>query len=192
VILAVAVVVAVVLGSRVDSPLRRWEWVLLAIGLTQVSAFASVLFVVWLFSIPARERMNTQGFSGWKLKLLQVGHIILTVLALSVLISVVAAGLLGTPRMFIVGNESSDYSLQWFTPMSGGDLPRPWIFSISIWFYRLMMLLWALWLANSLLRWLLQWWKSMVQTEPTSVAAEGSDMELAQVHATRESEEPGI
>jgi hypothetical protein len=55
-----------------------------------------------------------------------------------------------------------------------------------------MMLLWALWLANSLLRWLLQWWKSMVQTEPTSVAAEGSNMELAQVHATRESEEPGI
>lgn len=192
VILAVAVVVALVLGSRVDSPLRRWEWVLLAIGLTQVSAFASVLFVVWLFSIPARERMNIQGFSGWKLKLLQVGHITLTVLALSVLISVVAAGLLGTPRMFIVGNESSDYSLQWFTPMSGGDLPRPWIFSISIWFYRLMMLLWALWLANSLLRWLLQWWKSMVQTEPTSVAAEGSNMELAQVHATRESEEPGI
>lgn len=171
VILAVAIVVALVLGSRSDSPLRRWEWVLLAIGLTQVSAFASVLFVIWLFSIPARERLNMQGVSARNLKLLQVAHVLLTIVALGVLISVVTAGLLGTPRMFIVGNESSEYSMQWFTPMSGMELPKPWVFSVSIWFYRLMMLLWALWLANSLLRWLMQWWRSMVQ--PTaSVASE--------------------
>jgi len=35
-------------------------------------------------------------------------------------------------------------------------LPEPRVISVSIWFYRLLMLAWALWLAASLLRWL-QW-----------------------------------
>ena len=40
------------------------------------------------------------------------------------------------------------------------ELPRPEIVSISIWYYRLAMLLWALWLASALLRWLQTAWLS--------------------------------
>ncbi|MEI6527177.1 MAG: hypothetical protein WCP62_14195, partial [Planctomycetota bacterium] len=32
---------------------------------------------------------------------------------------------------------------------------------VSIWYYRLLMLIWALWLANSLLYWLKEWWRSL-------------------------------
>jgi len=32
--------------------------------------------------------------------------------------------------------------------------------SISVWFYRLAMLFWALWLATSLIRWLTQGWQN--------------------------------
>jgi hypothetical protein len=165
VILAVAIIAAIVLGWRSDSPLKTWEWVLLAIGLTQVSVVASVLFVAWLFSIPAKERLKLSSLHPQYFRAMQVFHVLLTIVALGILISVVTAGLLGSPRMFIVGNNSSDFTLQWFTPMSGKDLPKPWILSISIWYYRLMMLLWALWLANSLLRWLMRWWRAWNRTQ---------------------------
>ncbi|MFM7975252.1 MAG: hypothetical protein ACKO8U_09290, partial [Pirellula sp.] len=52
--------------------------------------------------------------------------------------------------------------LNWFTPRSDRSLPQPWVLSVSIWYYRFLMLLWALWLANSLLQWLKEWWKSLV------------------------------
>jgi hypothetical protein len=170
VILAVAILAAIVLGWRSDSPLKTWEWVLLAIGLTQVSVVASVLFVAWLFSIPAKERVNSSSLRPKYFQTIQIAHVLLTIVALGILISVVTAGLLGSPRMFIVGNNSWDFALQWFTPMSGKELPKPWILSVSIWYYRLLMLLWALWLANSLLRWLLRWWRAWNRTPATEQA----------------------
>ena len=60
--------------------------------------------------------------------------------------------------MFIVGNNSSRTYLQWFQPREGPQLPEPYIISISVWFYRLLMLFWALWLAVALLRWLKWGW----------------------------------
>jgi hypothetical protein len=36
---------------------------------------------------------------------------------------------------------------------SGAVLARPWVFSVPLLVYRLAMLLWAIWLAASLLRW---------------------------------------
>lgn len=41
-------------------------------------------------------------------------------------------------------------------------LPQPWCFSISIWWYRLFMLLRALWLAASLIRWLVWGWRQFI------------------------------
>jgi hypothetical protein len=63
--------------------------------------------------------------------------------------------------MFIVGNESFEGNLNWFTPRSDKNLPEPWVLSVSIWYYRLLMLVWALWLANSLLHWLKEWYQSL-------------------------------
>jgi hypothetical protein len=49
--------------------------------------------------------------------------------------------------------------LNWFEPRATTELPEPMIISISVWFYRLLMLFWALWLASALLRWLVSGWK---------------------------------
>jgi hypothetical protein len=48
--------------------------------------------------------------------------------------------------------------LNWFQPRGGLVLPEPRIVSISVWFYRLLMLAWALWLATALIRWLKWGW----------------------------------
>ena len=91
--------------------------------------------------------------------------ILLTLISLLILMFVVGAGLLGNPDMFIVGNGSSRTYLQWFQPRSGPALPTPYVVSISVWFYRLLMLFWALWLATALLRWLRWGWQQFSAEE---------------------------
>jgi hypothetical protein len=158
-ILVVAILVALALGSVPRTPLRRWEWVLLAIGLTQVHLIAAMLVVGWLFMLAYRGSEVVAEEKVWSFNFGQVAIILMTFVALIILVIVVGQGLLGHPDMFIIGNGSTRTYLQWFQPRSGPDLPTPFVVSISVWFYRLLMLFWALWLAMSLLRWLTWGWK---------------------------------
>jgi hypothetical protein len=48
--------------------------------------------------------------------------------------------------------------LHWYQDRFGPQLPSAWVLSTSIWVYRILMLLWALWLANALLGWLRWGW----------------------------------
>jgi len=61
--------------------------------------------------------------------------------------------------MYIVGNGSSMDYLRWYQDFSAGRLPEVWVLSISIWFYRFLMLAWALWLAHSLIKWMGWAWR---------------------------------
>ncbi|WP_442505104.1 hypothetical protein SH528x_003879 [Novipirellula sp. SH528] len=158
-ILAVAIIVALLLGSLPMSPLRRYEWVLLSIGLTQVPLFASMFVVGWLFLLAYRGKHPVVGRYRWSDYALQGVIVFLTLIALLVLFIVVGEGLLGNPDMFIAGNNSWRTQLIWFTPHSGTQLPVTGVVSISVWFYRFFMLVWALWLAAALLRWLAWGWK---------------------------------
>ena len=157
VILAVSVLAALVLGSFESSPIGRSQWVLLLIGLTQVPWPLAVVVVAWLFALSYRGREPLPG-SSWRFNLMQLALIGLTAAALMVLVGVVARGLLGHPDMFILGNGSSRRSLRWFEPRTDGTLPSVHVVSVSVWYYRLAMLLWALWLAAALLRWLRWGW----------------------------------
>ena len=49
--------------------------------------------------------------------------------------------------------------MNWFQPTSGTVLPGPEVWSVSVWYYRLFMLAWALWLAAALIRWLKWGWE---------------------------------
>ncbi len=157
-ILVCAVLAAAVLGSFSGSPLRRLEWVLLAIGLTQVHVVAALIVVAWFFVLAWRGRQNPEDLWAWRFDLQQIFLVIFTFIVLGIFVRIVAEGLLGDPRMFILGNGSTATNLRWFQPRSGTLLPEPKVISISVSFYRLLMLLWALWLANAVLRWLKWAW----------------------------------
>ncbi|MCP4786397.1 MAG: hypothetical protein GY878_22890 [Fuerstiella sp.] len=159
-IVASAILVALVLGSVSLSPLRRIEWVLLALGLTQVHISAAMLVVGWLFLLAWRSKREPGQMGFWRFNLLQLLLVFLTFIVMGIFIVVVGEGLLGNPDMFIVGNGSSRTSLNWFQPRIGLDMPEPHIISISVWYYRLLMLFWALWLATALLRWLHNGWNA--------------------------------
>jgi len=139
------------------SPLTAVEWTLLGIGLTQVDLFGLVV-VAWLFLLAWRGTESFQKLSPSLYNLSQVFLLGLTGASLLLLLNILGCGFLGHPEMFIEGNGSSAFSLQWYQAHADKILPAPGCLSVSIWWYRLLMLAWALWLASSLIRWLTWGW----------------------------------
>ena len=158
-ILVCALLAAWVLGRIARSPLRTVEWMLLAIGLTQVPLPLALVVIGWLFFLRWRGSESFLRLPAWAHNLLQVALIVATLVALGVFVGVVAAGLLGSPEMFISGNGSSSHLLRWYEAGCGNQLPRPGCVTVSIWWYRFLMLVWALWLAAALIRWLRWAWR---------------------------------
>lgn len=156
-VLAVLVVVALGLGRIGMTPLKGLQWALLMVGLSQIPIAGAAVVAGWLFALALRARVPEHWTAG-RFNLMQVLLAIWTVFALSTLAGAVAQGLLGEPDMQIAGNGSSAHQLMWYQDRFHDTLPRAWVLSVSIWFYRGLMLVWALWLANSLLNWLRWGW----------------------------------
>jgi hypothetical protein len=134
---------------------------LLMIGLTQVPLWAAFTVIGWFFLLQWRGHERFQTLPWMEYNASQVGLVALTATALGILLFAVSAGLLGNPKMFILGNGSTSTLLRWFQARSEGtSLPMCSCVSVSIWWYRFAMLLWALWLAISVLGWLGSAWKS--------------------------------
>lgn len=158
-ILLGSLITAWVLGRMARSPLGSLQWMLLAIGLTQIALPLALVVVGWLFFLAWRGSASFLRLPPWCHNLLQLFLVGLTLGVLGIFIAIVAEGLLGSPEMFIRGNDSSQTLLRWYEARCPGALPQPLCYSISIWWYRLLMLLWALWLAAALIRWLLWGWR---------------------------------
>ncbi|MBX9609545.1 MAG: hypothetical protein K2Y51_25270 [Gammaproteobacteria bacterium] len=156
-VLLVWSLVAVGLGRTRFTPLGSGQWLLLAVGLTQVALGYALLVVAWLFALALRGRQAPLA-ERWRFNAGQVALALLTLAALLSLFAAIERGLLGQPDMQIAGNGSSAALLQWFADRVGGAHPEPWVLSVSLWFYRGLMLAWALWLAFALLGWLRWGW----------------------------------
>jgi hypothetical protein len=51
-------------------------------------------------------------------------------------------------------------AFRWYVDRTTGPLPQPWVLSLPIGAYRVLMLAWALWLVMALARWLKRAWAS--------------------------------
>ncbi|HEX7129191.1 MAG TPA: hypothetical protein VF217_03870, partial [Rhodanobacteraceae bacterium] len=146
-------IVALMLARFAPTPLRWWQWLLLGLGFSTFAWSAYALVAVWLIALGMRAR--SERLPEYPVfNLAQVLLAALTAVALLCLLSAVPQGLLGQPDMRVVGNDSSAWSLHWFSDQSGNALPRAGAFSVPLWSYKLAMLAWALWLANALIGWL--------------------------------------
>jgi hypothetical protein len=155
--LLVLAAVAWGLGKVPLTPLKMHEWLLLGMGLTQTPPETGLVIVGWLLVLGWRGQTS----AGWKNNHFNFMQLILafwTLAALSSLFYAIQHGLLGLPEMQIEGNGSSTYSLQWFQDRSAALLPQAWLISVPLWLYRFLMLVWALWLAAALMRWLRWGW----------------------------------
>ncbi|MCX7869666.1 MAG: hypothetical protein N2322_06915, partial [Terrimicrobiaceae bacterium] len=162
-VLALTLTAAWVLARARFVPLRMGAWVVLGLGLTQVHFLAAAVVAAWFLILGLKTREGWQRLPPWLYNLGQAALILLTLAAAAVLLSVVAAGLLGDPRMFIAGNDSSAAALRWSLDRSGPALPRPEAWSVSIWWYRLAMMAWALWLAFAVIKWAAWGWNQFTR-----------------------------
>lgn len=153
--LLVLLFAAWLLARYAPTPLRFRHWLLLGLGFSAFAWSAYALVVLWLILLGLRARSTSpEQMSSTKFNLLQSGLAALTVLALGVLIAAIPKGLLGLPDMHVAGNGSGAWELRWFADQGAGVLPVGGVLSVSLWFYKLAMLAWALWLANALIGWL--------------------------------------
>ncbi|HEX7672207.1 MAG TPA: hypothetical protein VF395_21575, partial [Polyangiaceae bacterium] len=159
-LLLVLVLVAYGLGSVRMVPLAHYEWMLLAIGLSQIPLPAAALVVGWLMALGWRGKHPGADGRAVLFDLRQLVLVAWTFVALGTLVYAVQQGLMGTPDMQIQGNGSSSDLLRWFEDRTGPVPDRPFVLSVPMLAYRGAMLAWALWLAVSLLRWLRWGWES--------------------------------
>jgi hypothetical protein len=158
--LLIILLAALILGRfRGYSPLGTVSWLLLGVGLSQVSIWAGLLVVVTFFAFGYRRGMSPPDYPR-SFNLMQLVLVMLALFTLITLFLSVQQGLLGLPQMQIGGNGSSAYQLNWYQDRSSGELPVATIYSAPLWIYRLLMLAWALWLAFSLLSWMKWAWES--------------------------------
>jgi len=177
-VVIIVLIVSGILSFTKATPLRYWHWALLGIGLSQVHISFALIVVGWLLLFGVRQKLVTDS-GNIAFNLLQVGLAFLTVVALAVLFYAIQQGLLGRPDMQIAGNGSTAYVLNWYQDQVQETLPRIWVLSVPLTVYRVLMLLWALWLAYSVLGWL-RWawhqygidgyWRKSEQSTPANTA----------------------
>ncbi|WP_455210927.1 hypothetical protein [Kaarinaea lacus] len=140
-------------------PLRYWQWALLSIGLVPVSVKSALVVIGWFFIVGFRFRLEADTYK-WKFNLYQTVLVGFTLITAATLVYAVSKGLLGSPNMQIYGNGSSQYNLNWYQDINRDLLPPAWMITIPMVVYRILMLLWALWLAFSIIRWSKWFWQS--------------------------------
>lgn len=158
--LAVMLLLAIALPNFIQSPLRRRHWLLLFCGICTVSFWIPLLVTLWLLAISKRGQLQT-ALQGNYQKLSQSALVLLSVGALIALFSAIPYGLLSAPDMQLVGNGSYQQQLYWYQDVSTQQIPVGWVFSLPLWCYQLAMLLWSLWLATALTRWLPWAWQQL-------------------------------
>jgi hypothetical protein len=156
--LVVLILIALILG-RVDwTPLKWWHWLLLGLGFSTFNWPVLGVVVLWLLASGAREQWRKK-IPWWRYNTTQVFYALFTVIALGAIVVSLPGGLLGTPDMHVTGNGSYGNALTWFADRSDSILPIATAWTAPLWIYKVLILVWALWLSFALLRWLPWVWQ---------------------------------
>ncbi|MBN2824339.1 MAG: hypothetical protein JXQ76_03365 [Campylobacterales bacterium] len=161
-VLLAVLLFALILGRVKGSVLQTRDWLLLGVGVSTTSVMIMLPVVVWIFLLRYRE-IRGDRLEGWRRNLTQIAIVLLTLIALGTIIAAVSIGLLGNPEMMITGNHSYSTMLNWYSDRAASTLPQPTVFSVSIWYYRALMLIWSIWIAFSLIKWLKWAWSVFSQ-----------------------------
>lgn len=154
---------AALLGRVQGPPLQTWQWALLGLGLVQLPAPALLLVVGWFLAMAWRRAYGLHGpplHPAWH-DVVQVGLAGWTLAFLGTLYGGIHANLLLDVDMQVRGAGSGDHRLVWYVDRTVDALPSAGILSLPLLVWRLLMLLWALWLVAALLRWLPWAWRAL-------------------------------
>jgi len=142
--------------SRLTSLATR-DWLLLGLGLSTFSWLVFGFFVAFIAVFEWRSRIAAPA-DPRRFKLLQVALALLAVAAVLAVVAAVPRGLLAHPDMRVRG-AGFDGQLGWFIDQTHSELPRSGVVSVSLWWYKIAMLAWSLWLSFALTRWIRWAWQ---------------------------------
>jgi hypothetical protein len=145
------------IGRSRLTPLSSLEWLLLGLGLSTFSWLVLGVFGVFVAAFQWRAASGA-GAEPRRFNILQILLGVLAVVAVAAVVAAVPGGLLAHPDMRIHTSGSSDL-LTWFIDRTSDVLPRSGALSVSLWWYKLAMLAWALWLSFALTRWVKWAWQ---------------------------------
>jgi len=135
--------------------LSTTQWLILLAGLSQIHAAGLFILVAWFVCFNRRKPFSDRLMQRPILfNMTQIGLAGLTLIALSVLLYSMHQGLLGSPEMQIAGNHSYGGHLKWYQDRVGEQLSDITLYTVPLYVYRVVMMLWAMWLAWSLIDWL--------------------------------------
>lgn len=167
-VLIVVFGVALALGRSQLTPLKTWEWFLLGVGITLATPLAGFIVVAWFIAMQYRSKISNDIKAG-AFQWMQIGLFLLTLLFVVSFFTSISKGLLGIPEMQLRNpltnlvqsyfNSPTQYQLQWYQDAASSQLARVWVISVPLYIYRIFMLLWALWFAFSLVKWLRWGWE---------------------------------
>jgi hypothetical protein len=145
------IVAAWLVGRSALTPLPARDWLLLGLGLSTFSWLVLGLFAAFIVLFQWRAS-HAAPVDRQRFNLLQLFSALLAVVAILAVVAAVPQGLLAHPDMRIepAGNGGV---LHWFVDQATERLPTPSVLSVSLWWYKLAMLAWALWLSFALTRW---------------------------------------
>jgi hypothetical protein len=156
-VLLVVLGIAWALGKSGKAHLQSYEWVLLSLGVVTQNLSVLLVLAAWFAALSWRGKQT--GWAGRRFKALQVGLACLSILALGLLLGGIPQGLLSAPDMQI--HPATYDGLKWYSDYTAGLLPEAWVISLPLWVYRVSMLLWSLWIAFALMRWLKWGWQQL-------------------------------
>jgi hypothetical protein len=120
--LVLVLLLAPLLARIPRSPLKAWQWALLALGLTQVPLPVAGFVFGWFFLMAFQDLVQPQ--RRWLVALRTLLLLGLTLAFLGCLFGAVYDSLLNTPDMEVAGGGSSERLLHWYVDRSAGALPE--------------------------------------------------------------------
>jgi hypothetical protein len=132
------------------------------LGLSQISALGASIVAGFFLALAWRQRRPIKRAIAFDA--LQVGLVIWALVTASLLYQAIETGLLFHPDMQVAGNGSSNTELRWYMDRVSEMTPAAGVLSLPLWVYRVAMLVWALWLASSLVRWVVWAWQAFTET----------------------------
>jgi len=154
-------ILALILSKTLGSPPTTLDWAILGLGISTISSWGLVPIIIWIILLKLKAYQDDE-LRGTLRNFVQVGIIVFAILSLISIIASISIGLLSNPEMLIRGNGSSSYDLIWYRDFIDGLIFKPTLISLSLWYYKIIMLFWSLWVSFKLIAWIESGWKIFV------------------------------
>ncbi|MCR9203667.1 MAG: hypothetical protein NXH75_03755, partial [Halobacteriovoraceae bacterium] len=141
-------------------PLSFLNWSVLFLGLTQ-GANAGIFWVMGYLIFLSYRKMTFKNYGKGVYNITSIVGIFAGIVSIGNFLNILRNGLLGGPLMSIEGNDSSTSLLNWFVDRYDLVLPDVWVISLPTIAYQVLMLLWAIWMTFTLIKWVPWMWEGL-------------------------------